>query len=531
MRTPDPASGVSTEVRCPALPEYVTGLVAEVGRVVRGEADFSPRARALYAYDASNFRQVPVGVVTPRDAEDVAGALAVCRGHGAPVLGRGRGTGLAGQTVNEAVVFDFSRYMNAIADVDPARRQARVQPGVICDDPRDAAEEHRLTFGPDPATHDHATLGGMIGNNSCGTRSVLAALYGTGPRTSDNIDELEIITYDGLRMRAGAASERELENIIAAAGRRGEIYAGLKRIADTYAGAIRDGLPDIPRRVSGYNIDELLPEKGFNVARSLVGSEGTCALVLEATTRLVHSSPERSLVVLGYPATPSSGDDVPWLMGEPIGCEFTGRHVVENLHAKGFNFGGEERMPPGDAWVLLEFGGDTKDEADARAEELFRALEKRGNAPSHRLYESPEDETAVWEIRRHSAGTARMPVALGGHGGWPNWEDAAVPPDRLGDYLREFTTLLKEHRYDGVFYEHWGQGCVHCRIDWDFRTAEGVRNSRRFTEQAADMVVRYVPRRAGLAAGDLGSASRAGEPVPPTGECLQPRESSRNQRF
>jgi FAD/FMN-containing dehydrogenase len=478
--------------RDPLPPRYASSLARELRRAVRGEVDFSPGARALYAFDASIFRQVPIGVVVPRDAEDVAAALAACRRHGAPVLGRGCGTGLAGQTVNEAVVFDFSRYMNSVVSVDAGRRQARVQPGVICDDLRDAAEVHRLTFGPDPATHDHATLGGMIGNNSCGTHSVLAQLHGPGPRTSDNIDQLEIITYDGLRMRVGPTSERELGAIIAADGRRGEIYAGLKRIRDTYADAIRSGLPDIPRRVSGYNIDELLPEKGFNVARALVGSEGTCALVLEATTRLVHSPPERSLVVLGYPDIPSSGDDVPWLMGfEPIGCEFTSRHVVENLDVKGFNFGGEERLPPGNAWVLLEFGGDTKQEADGRAEELFRALEKRTDAPGHRLYESPDDETAVWEIRRHSAGTARMPAGLGGHGGWPNWEDAGVPPDRLGGYLRDFTGLLNRFSYDGVFYGHWGQGCVHCRIDWDLRTAEGLRKYRRFMEEAADLVVSY----------------------------------------
>ena len=257
-----------------------------------------------------------------------------------------------------------------------------MQPGVIRDELKDAAEPHRLTFGPDPATHDHATLGGMIGNNSCGTHSVLAALYGPGPRTSDNVDELEILTYDGLRLRVGPTSEEDLAGIIAGGGRRAEIYAGLRRIADTYGDAIRAGLPDIPRRVSGYNLDELLPEKGFNVARALVGSEGTCALVLEATTRLVHSPPERSLVVLGYPDIPSSGDDVPCLMGfEPIGCEFTSRDVVDNLHAKGFDFDGEDRLPPGDAWVLPEFGGDTKAEADARAEELFRQLERRSDAP------------------------------------------------------------------------------------------------------------------------------------------------------
>ena len=440
-----------TEPRNPPLPGYAADLAAGLRRAVAGDVDFGPQARALYAYDASVFRQVPVGVVVPRDAGDVAAALAVCREYGAPVLGRGCGTGLAGQTVNQAVVFDFSRYMNAIVEVDPERRRARVQPGVICDELKDAAGPHRLTFGPDPATHDHATLGGMIGNNSCGTHSVLAARYGPGPRTSDNIDELDILTYDGLRLRVGPTSEPDLALILAAGGRRAEIYAGLKRIADTYGDAIRAGLPDIPRRVSGYNLDELLPEKGFNVARALVGSEGTCALVLEATTRLVHSPPERSLVVLGYPDIPASGDDVPWLMGfEPIGCEFTSRHVVDNLHAKGFDFGGADRLPPGDAWVLLEFGGDTKAEADAQAEELFRQLEGRPDAPSHRLYESPEDEAAVWEVRRHSAGTARMPVGLGGHGGWPNWEDAAVPPDRLGGYLRDYTALLDRHGYDGV---------------------------------------------------------------------------------
>jgi FAD/FMN-containing dehydrogenase/Fe-S oxidoreductase len=496
-----PGSGARAFERNPAPPRYAASLAADLRRQITGEVRFEAAARALYAFDASVYRQVPIGVVVPRDAGDVTAALEVCRRYGAPVLGRGTGSSLAGQSVNEAVVFDFSRYLNAIVAVDPERRQARVQPGVICDELRDAAEAHGLTFGPDPATHDHATLGGMIGNNSCGTHSVLSALYGPGPRTSDNIDELEVVTYDGLRMRVGPTPEDELDRIIAAGGRRAEIYAGLKRIAGSYGDAIRHGLPDIPRRVSGYNLDELLPEKGFNVARALVGTEGTCALVLEATCHLVHSPPERSLVVLGYPDIPSSGYDVPWLMGfEPIGCEFTSRHVVDNLHAKGFNFGGEQRLPPGNAWVLLEFGGDTKREADAKAEELFRQLESRRDAPSHRLYESPEDETAVWEIRRNSAGTARMPVGLGGHPGWPNWEDAAVPPERLGDYLRDFTAQLDRYGYDGVFFGHWGQGCIHCRIDWDLRTTEGVRKFRRFMEEAADLVASH----GGLVSGEHG---------------------------
>ena len=474
------------EERDPPPPGYADELERDLSEMVRGEVRFDPQARALYAYDASVFRQVPVGVVLPRDADDVATALEVCRRHGAPVLPRGCGTALAGQTVNAAVVLDFSKYMNAVVDLDPVRRQARVQPGVVCDTLRDAAEVYQLTFGPDPATHDHATLGGMIGNNSCGTHSLMAG------KTVDNIDELDVITYDGVRMRVGPTPEDELDRIIAGGGRRAGIYAGLKHIRDTYADAIRSGFPRIPRRVSGYNLDALLPENGFNVAQALVGSEGTLALTLEATCQLVHSPPERSLVVLGYPDIPASGDDVGWLLEfEPIGLEFTSRHVVDNLQAKGMNFGGAERLPEGQAWLLVEFGGDTKAEADGKAERLLGELERRPNGPSHRLYEQDKEETAVWEVRRHSAGTSRMPVGLDGHAGWPNWEDAAVPPQRLGDYLRDFLGLLDRYGYDGVLFGHWGQGCVHCRIDYDLRTAGGVSTYRSFMEDAADLVVTY----------------------------------------
>jgi FAD/FMN-containing dehydrogenase/Fe-S oxidoreductase len=429
-------------------------------------------------------------VVIPRHADDVLAALDACRRHAVPVLARGCGTGLAGQSVNTAVVFDFSKYMNELVRLDPTARRARVQPGLICDELRAAAETHGLTFGPDPATHDHATLGGMIGNNSCGTHSVMAG------KTADNIEELDVVTYDGLRMTVGATSEDELERIIAQGGRRGAIYAGLKHIRDAYAEDIRTGFPDIPRRVSGYNLDQLLPENGFHVARALVGTEGTCALVLAADCRLVPSPPKRTVVVLGYPDIPSSGDDVPWLMSfEPIALEFTSRHVIDNIRAKGLDFGGARRLPDGNAWLIVEFGADTQQEADARAEELFRQLGRRGDAPAHKLYEDPADETAVWEIRRHSAGTARMPIGLvpgtDGHGGWPNWEDAAVPPARLGGYLRDYLDLLKKFGYDGVFFGHWGQGCIHCRVDYDLRSADGVATYRRFTEEAADLVVAY----------------------------------------
>ncbi|MGH8960215.1 MAG: FAD-binding and (Fe-S)-binding domain-containing protein [Jatrophihabitantaceae bacterium] len=461
-------------------------LAGELREVVRGEVRFTPGDRALYSYDASIFRQTPIGVVIPRDADDVIAAVEVCRRHDVPIFGRGCGTGLAGQTVNAAVVFDFSKHMDAIEALEPKAFSARVQPGVICDSLRDAAEDHGLTFGPDPATHDHATLGGMIGNNSCGTHSVMAG------KTVDNIDELDVLTYDGTRMRVGATGEDELAQIIAAGGRRGAIYAGLKHIRDTYADAIRTGMPDIPRRVSGYNLDQLLPENGFHVARALVGSESTCALTLGATCRLVHSPPERSLVVLGYPDIPTSGDDVAWLMEHDlIALEFMSQEVLDHLHAKDMNFGGADLLPEGRSWLLVEFGGESKKEADAKAEQLFAELGKRASAPTHRLYEDPEAETSIWEARKHGVGSTRMPLSLGGHMGWPNWEDAAVPPERLGDYLRDFEKLLGRHDYDGVMFGHWGQGCVHCRIDFDLRTEAGIKSYRRFMVEAADLVVSY----------------------------------------
>jgi FAD/FMN-containing dehydrogenase len=301
-------------------------LATELRSVIRGEVRFDDGSRALYATDSSNYRQVPLGLVLPRDTEDVIAALAACRRHGAPVLSRGGGTSLAGQTCNVAVVLDFSKYMNRILEIDPARRIARVQPGVVLDDLRDAAEEHHLTYGPDPATHDRCTLGGMIGNNSCGVHSLMAGM------TDENVEELEILLYDGTRMRVGKASDEELERIIAEGGRRGEIYAALKALRDRYADQIRTGFPDIPRRVSGYNFPALLPENGFHIARALVGSEGTCVTVLEATVRLVQSPSSRVLVVLGYPDVYTACDHVPEILEhKSIGLEGFDDRLVEDM--------------------------------------------------------------------------------------------------------------------------------------------------------------------------------------------------------
>src|SRR5690242_19911819 len=240
----------------------VRGLEHDLARAVEGEVRFSPGDRALYTTGGSNYRQLPIGIVIPKTVEDVVATVAVCRDLGAPVLAKGGGTSLAGQSCNVAVVHDFSKYLNQIVEIDPERRLARIQPGLILDHLRHPAEqEHGLTYGPDPSTHDHCTLGGMIGNNSCGTHSVMSEFHGPGPLTSDQVVALEVLTYRGERFRVGRDGH-DLPD---------ELAKKLHDLADRYGGRVRERYPQIPRRVSGYNLDQLLPENGFNVAGALVG--------------------------------------------------------------------------------------------------------------------------------------------------------------------------------------------------------------------------------------------------------------------
>jgi FAD/FMN-containing dehydrogenase/Fe-S oxidoreductase len=459
-------------------------LAAELRANVRGEVRFDPGSRALYSTDSSNYRQVPIGVVLPRDTGDVEAVLAACRRHGAPVLSRGAGTSLAGQCCNVAVVLDFSRHMHRLLDLDPRRRLARVEPGIVLDSLRQAAELHHLTYGPDPATHDRCTLGGMIGNNSCGVHALMAG------KTVDNVEELEVMTWDGLRLRVGATGEEELASFIAAGGRRGEIYAGLRSLRDRFAGLIRQRYPDIPRRVSGYNLDQLLPENGFHVARALVGSEGTCVSVLQATVRLVHSPPYRSLAVLGYCDIFAAADHVPEILAwRPIGLEGLDDHLVGAVRIKGLHPEALAMLPPGGGWLLVETGGDSQPEANDQATRLVEALRQRQDGPSALILESKEAARKIWEVREAALGaTAFVP----GHPDtWEGWEDAAVPPERLGAYLRDFHRLLAEHGYSGALYGHFGQGCVHTRIDFDLATDAGTARYMAFLDRAADLVVSY----------------------------------------
>ena len=463
---------------------------------IRGEVRFDRGSRALYATDYSIYRQVPIGVVIPRDADDIVKTVAACRRHGAPILGRGCGTSPNGQCCNVAVVMDCSKYMREIIELDPEKKIACVEPGVICDQLRDAAEEYDLTFGPDPATHAFCTLGGMIGNNSCGNYSVMAG------QTVDNIEELEILTYDGLRMRVGPTSEEALEQIIQEGGRRGEIYRNLRDLRDRYADLIRERYPDIPRRCSGYNLNQLLPENGFNVARALVGTESTCVTVLEATTRLIDSPQFRRTLAFGYKDRFDAGDHVKDIMAHgPIALEGFDTTLTHNMETTGSLAVDREALPEGDAWLLVEFGGDSEEEALEQARTTKEALEYDGKPVSVKLCD-PAEELSVWAVRTAGVDYSNVPGAMETEG---TWEDAAVPPEVLGNYLRDFEKLLNKYGYYCVYYGHFGQGCVHTRITFDLKTANGLKNFRSFLEEAAHLVVSY----GGSIAGEYGEGQRA----------------------
>jgi FAD/FMN-containing dehydrogenase/Fe-S oxidoreductase len=451
-------------------------LQSDLRLAVRGEVRFDAGSRALYATDASNYRQVPIGVVVPKGPDDVEAALAVCLRHGAPVLGRGAGTSLAGQTCNVAVVLDVSRHLSRILEIDPERRIARVEPGVVLDKLRKEAGRHGLTFGPDPATHAWCTLGGMIGNNSCGAHSL------TTGRTSDNVEALDVVTYGGLRLKVGATPDAELDRIVRAGGRRGEIYAGLRSLRDRHARRIRERFPNIPRRVSGYNLDELLPERGFQVARALTGTEGTCAMVLEATVRLVPAPRSRVLVVLGYEDVFAAADHVLEILdARPIGLEGMDRFLVENDFTRRAFRDVLAGLPPGGAWLMAEFDGSDQDVREAAR----RLAGQLGGL----FLEDPAAQAAVWSVRESAVGTTSRDARLGD--AWPGWEDAAVAPARLSAYLRDFKALLGRFGYGAALYGHFGEGCIHARIDFDLATAEGTARYRAFLEEAADLVVSY----------------------------------------
>src|SRR3984957_18306854 len=494
-----------------------SGLAEALRRQSHGEVRCDRGSLALYSTDASNYRQVPIGVVLPRDADDVLAAISLCREFNAPVLCRGGGTSLAGQCCNVAVVLDFSKYMAKILEIDPERRIARVQPGVVLDSLRNAAEKHHLTFAPDPASHDRCTIGGMIGNNSCGVHSVMAG------KTDDNIEELEIVTYDGVRLRVGQNSIHAEEpgrdsrprlsgvpevSGRSASNRASHIHDSLKQIADQYADLIRQRFPNIPRRVSGYNLNYLLPENGFHVARALVGSEGTCATVLEATCRLVESPPERVLLVIAYPDIFHCADHIPEIMAHgPIGLEGIDDFLVYYNRTKALSSEGLAQLPQGGGWLMVEFGGQTMPEAESQARGLIDALKRSANPPNTRLFRGQQAK-CIWEIRESSLGaTSHVP---GEPLNWEGWEDAAVAPEKLGGYLRALRKMMDDFGYKGSLYGHFGHACVHTRLNFDLQSKDGIAKFRKFVEEAADLVISY----GGSLSGEHGDGQARAELLP-----------------
>jgi FAD/FMN-containing dehydrogenase/Fe-S oxidoreductase len=482
----------------------VDALETELRERIRGEVRFSAGDRALYATDSSNYRQVPIGVVIPRDKVDIINTVAVCRKFEAPITARGGGTSLAGQCCNVSVIIDFTKYYNRVLEIDEKEKLVRVEPGIVLDEVLKQVKTRGLVFGPDPATHNHCAIGGMLGNNSCGVHSVMAEFYGGGARTSDNVRELEVLLYDGTILRVGKTDN--LEQIIKGGGRRARIYQQLIDLRDRYGDLVRERFPQIPRRVSGYNLDELLPEKNFNVARALVGTESTCCIILEATLELMPDPAVRSLLVLGYPDIYRAGDHIPVIRKyKPIGLEGIDDVLIDAMKLKHIHPRDLDLLPKGKGWLIVEFGGGTVEEADAPAKRLMDELKSGPNPPELKLIDDGEEERVIWEIRDAGLGaSARVPNEPDT---WEGWEDAAVCPDDIGHYLRDFRALLEKYGYLCTLYGHFGQGLVHTRIDFGLKNHAGIQQYLAFTNEAADLVVRY----GGSLSGEHGDGQSRGE--------------------
>lgn len=507
LKTPD---GAKLDTRFKT--EYSIGvnvkdLENDLKKVVTGEVRFDDGSRALYSTDASNYRQIPIGVVLPKTEEDIINIINICHKHKAPIVNRGGGTSLAGQGCNVAVLMDMSKYYNQILHIDKDKKLVSVQPGIVLDEMRHTTERQvGLTFGPDPATHSHCAVGGMLGNNSCGVHSVMAVLEGNGARTSDNTESLTIVTYDGIKMKVGPTSDEEYELIQQEGGRKAEIYKKMRDLRDKYADLIRERYPKIPRRVSGYNLDDLLPEKGFNVAKALVGSESTLVTIVEATMKLLTAPASKTLVVMGYQSVEAGGHDVMEILSfKPIALEGLDNLLISYMERKGLNVKDIPLLPEGNGWLLVEFGGKAKEDADKQANEFIQHFKKRQNPPNMNLIDDPEQELKIWEIRESGLGaTAWVP---GNPMTVPGWEDTAVAPEQIGDYLKDLRQLFHKYGYNPSLYGHFGQGLVHCRVAFDLLREDGIDKYKKFTIEGAHLVVKY----GGSISGEHGDGQARGD--------------------
>ncbi|GAA2517362.1 FAD-binding and (Fe-S)-binding domain-containing protein [Rarobacter incanus] len=477
--TTAPAANAPSPIRPDVEP-----LVERLRARVEGEVSSSNLRRAEYSTDASNYRVVPEVVVIPASIDDVIATLELCREAGIPITTRGGGTSIAGNSIGPGVVIDFSRHLNKIISIDPVAQTAVIEPGVIMSDLQKAAAPYGLRFGPDPSTQNRATLGGMIGNNACGPHAVA---YG---RTSDNIIELDVIDGTGRRFTVGPD------------GQGMDAVAGLAELVQENLALIRTELGRFGRQVSGYSLEHLLPENGSNLAKALAGTEGSVVTMLRATVRLVPVPSAPTLVVLGYESMPLAADDVPLLLAcKPLAIEGMDARLIDIIkRAKGRD--AVPTLPAGSGWLMVEVGGETAEDAMENARNLVRVA----RTEEAMIFPAGPEATRMWRIRADGAGLAgRTPS---GDQGWPGWEDAAVLPENLGAYLRDFDRLLEEYGLDGVPYGHFGDGCIHVRINLPLEDNAAV--FRRFLEDAAALVARH----GGSLSGEHGDGRARSELLP-----------------
>jgi len=466
-------------------PEALAAALRRAGVAGPDSVDCSSRRRAEYSTDASNYRVVPQVVVFPRHADEVAATLEVARSTGSPITARGAGTSCAGNAVGPGIVLDFSRYLNTIVSIDPEAKLATVEPGVILSDLQKAAAPHGLRFGPDPSTQARCTIAGMIGNNACGAH---ALAYG---RAADNVEELSMLLADGRAVRAATLDALA-----------DPIGSELSALVKGNLGVIRPEFGRFVRQVSGYSMEHLLPENGGNLARFLAGTEGTLAIITEATVNLVRSAPFTALAVLAYPDMASAADHVPPLLPfKPLALEGMDARLVEVLVKRRGPAAVPTSLPEGGGWLFVETGGESQAEAIAAAGAIVSAADAQASTVV-----TGADARLLWRIREDGAGLGgRTPE---GAPAWPGWEDAAVPPARIGAYLRDFDKLLTQHHLDGLIFGHLGDGCVHVRLD--FPLATQPKAFRAFLLDAASLAASH----GGSMSGEHGDGRARGELLP-----------------
>ncbi|WP_220471875.1 FAD-binding and (Fe-S)-binding domain-containing protein [Tomitella gaofuii] len=479
-------------------------VVSRLRRSTAADVLDDPASLALYSADASNYRHVPTAVVLPRGEDDVAATLAVCRDHAVPLTMRGAGTSIAGNCLGAGIVMDTSRYFDAIEDIDTAAATAVVRPGVVGGHLREALAPSGLAFAPDPSTISRCTVGGMIGNNSCGSHSVA---WG---KTSENIRALEVMLADGTRLELGPTTAEQMAAAAARGGAAGRLYRGLDALTTENLALLRTELGRFPRQVSGYGLHELLPDNRRNLARALVGSEGTCAVVLRATLDLVRPPAHRALLVLGFDGDIASARAVPAILEHsPLTVESMGRKLFAGVRLHGARATAADALPDTSDWLLVETGGATPEDARAAAETLASGIGMPvGSDRRAVVLTDPARQKVVWSLRADGSGLAAR--TIDGDAAYPGFEDAAVPPERLADYLTDFRGLLGEYGLSGVSYGHYGEGCLHIRLDADLSTAPGVDRYRAFLFDAADVVARY----GGSISGEHGDGQARSELLP-----------------